>query len=803
MPAEDFHPPFKNNGLRHIFRGNFLELVNPVKLEGDTIGSVYFKWSLAVFHNLLRLYASFAGLALIPSLIIAFFLASRFQRLITEPIKGLAQTMKTVSQEKNYTLQVPKEGEDEIGVLIDGFNEMLAQIQKRDAALEEHREKLEQEVARRTAQLSHSNQILEENVAALNRTANRLAQNERRLAYAQMVARLGYWEWHGDTDKLICSAEVSRFLGLESEEVGMTRIDFLHFIHPGDQELVKEAMDASLASGKSFGVDFQVKAMDGARRILNLQGEVALDASGKNFKITGTMQDITERKDAERAVAESEEKYRALMNNASEGILLADVKGNLLEANKKMLEMVGYSLPELLQLKSIQIIPADDVPRAHTIFKELLARGTVAVAEARLLRQDGRIIPVDLTASLVRYAGKTVVQNILRDISERKKMEEERLLLSKLESLGLLAGGIAHDFNNILTAILGNISLARMEAQQEPELGHHCLQRMGEAERACLRARALAGQLLSFAKGGLPIKKPTAVAALLRESVNLALSGSKARSRLILPEDLWRIEVDEGQISQVFNNLLINADQAMPAGGTITVRAENVIVGEESTMEECEYVRITISDQGVGIPPHYLGKIFDPYFTTKQKGSGLGLATSYSIVRSNAGYITVESEPGAGTTFSVYLPATQAAEPSPQIPAAAPLSGQGRILVMDDEVMVRDILSTMLGKLGFEVASAADGEEAIRLYQEAQTSGRPFTAAIFDLTVPGGMGGKEALRRLLAIDPRIKAIVSSGYSDDPIMAEFRTFGFQGVISKPYRFMELSQALAAVLTAAEG
>lgn len=654
LPAEGFSPPFKRDGLTHAFHGNYLELVNAVRLEGEDIGSVYFKWSLARFHNLVRLYASFASLALIPSMIFAFFLASRFQRLITGPINGLAQTMKTVSQEKNYTLQVAKTSEDELGVLIDGFNEMLAQIQKRDAALEGHREELEQEVARRTAQLS-----------------------------------------------------------------------------------------------------------------------------------------------------QSEEKYRALMNNASEGILLADVAGNLLEANKKMLEMAEYSLDELLKRKFVDIIPATEMPRARAVYKELLSNGAVAVADTQLLCKDGRIIPIDLTASLVRYAGKTVVQNILRDISERKKIEEERLLLSKLESLGLLAGGIAHDFNNILTAILGNISLARMEASQGQAPTGHCLQRMEEAEKACLRARALAGQLLSFAKGGLPIKKPTAVPALLQESVNLALSGSKARSQLILSEDLWFIEVDESQISQVFNNLLINADQAMPEGGTITIRAENVVVGDELTLKKGDYVRITVSDQGVGIPAHYLGKIFDPYFTTKQKGSGLGLATSYSIIRNNSGHITVESEPGAGTTFAVYLPATHQEQPSLQVAASEPLSGRGRILVMDDEEMVRQILSTMLEKLGYDTACAVDGEEAISLYREAQASGRPFTAAIFDLTVPGGMGGKEALHRLLTIDPRIKAVVSSGYSDDSIMAEFRTFGFKGVISKPYRILELSEALAAVINAAEG
>ena len=802
LPEEGFSPPLQNGGFKHAFHGNYLELMKSVVLEGDIIGSVYLKWSLAQLYQRLRWYAGFAGVALLPSLLFAFFLASRFQRVISKPIMGLAQTMKMVSQEKNYTVQVAKQSEDELGALIDGFNEMLAQIQKRDAALEGHREELEQEVARRTAELSQSNRELEETIDALNRTAGILAQNERRLAYAQLVARLGYWEWHADADRLICSGEVCRFLGLEPEEIGMTRIHFLRLLHPDDQEYVRKAMNASLASGKSFGVDCRIILPDGSQRIMNLQGEVAVPPTGKLLKMTGTMQDITARKEAEKALIESEEKYRALMNNASEGILLADVEGNFLEANKKMLEMADYSLDELLKLKLPQILPAAEAPRAQAAFKELLASGAVAVADAQLLRKDGRIIPIDLTASLVRYAGKTVVQAILRDISERKKMEEERLLLSKLESLGILAGGIAHDFNNILTAILGNISLARIEAQPGQELTGRYLQRLEEAEKACLRARALSGQLLSFAKGGLPIKKATAVPKLLKESVNLALSGSKAGSQLILPEDLWPVEVDDGQISQVFNNLLINADQAMPEGGTITVRGENVTVVDELPLAKGDYVKITLSDQGVGIPAHYLGKIFDPYFTTKQGGSGLGLATSHSIIRNNAGYITVESEVGVGTSFSVYLPANQAEKLPPKIAAVEPLQGQGRILVMDDEEMVRDILSNMLEKLGYEAVCAVDGEEAIRLYQEAQAANRPFTAVIFDLTIPGGMGGKEAVSQLLAIDPHLIAIVSSGYSDDPIMANFRMSGFQGVISKPYRIMDLSKTLAEVTMVTE-
>ena len=578
----------------------------------------------------------------------------------------------------------------------------------------------------------------------------------------------------------------------------MSRKAFIEFIYAEDQALVKEAMDTTLATGQSFRVDCRIIPAAGSQRIMNLHGEVITDADGKPFKMTGTIQDITERKEAEKALMESEEKYRALMDNAGEGILLADIDGNHLEANKKLVDLLGYPIEELLKLNFSQIVPSEDVERAKAAFKELKAVGSGTMDNATILRQDGKRIPVDITTSLVSYSGKIVVQGIFRDVSERQKMEEERLLLSKLESLGLLAGGIAHDFNNILTAILGNISLARMEAGQPDRAAEFSATRLEEAEKACQRAQALASQLLSFAKGGQPIKTVTSVAELIKESSNLSLSGSKARTKLVMPPDLWPVEVDEGQISQVFNNLLINADQAMPAGGTITVQAENAMVGDELPLPEGRYVKITVTDQGIGIPSKYLGKIFDPYFTTKQKGSGLGLASVHSIIRNNAGYITVESQVGVGTTFYVYLPAVEGEITSATSSTTTPMQGQGRILLMDDEEMVRNVLGVMLERLGYEVQNASNGEEAIKQYITAQQEGRPFTAMIFDLTVPGGTGGKEALHQILDRDPKAKAIVSSGYSDDPIMADFQKYGFCDVLVKPYRIFELSQTLHKVI-----
>jgi CheY-like chemotaxis protein len=294
---------------------------------------------------------------------------------------------------------------------------------------------------------------------------------------------------------------------------------------------------------------------------------------------------------------------------------------------------------------------------------------------------------------------------------------------------------------------------------------------------------------------------------VLKASCRFAVTGSNIQCEFDLPNDLLPVDIDAGQINQVINNLIINAQQAMPEGGTIHVKAENIVSSEKMAKQglivnEGEFVRITIRDNGVGIPAQNLGKIFDPYFTTKEQGSGLGLATSHSIIKKHGGYITVESTQGKETTFYIYLPASPRNDESRRSDGKSAFKGKGKILIMDDEDMIREITGELLQNLGYQVEFAKNGSEAIDLYREAQGLGKPFDAVILDLTIPGGMGGKEAIKGLLEIDPKIKAIVSSGYSNDPIMAEFREYGFNGVIIKPYRLTELSQTLQDVLAGSD-
>ena len=382
------------------------------------------------------------------------------------------------------------------------------------------------------------------------------------------------------------------------------------------------------------------------------------------------------------------------------------------------------------------------------------------------------------------------------DISDQKSAEDELLKARKLESIGILAGGIAHDFNNLLMAIVGNISLAKTLSDSPEDVYEY----LSQAEKASKRAQHLTQQLLTFSKGGAPVKENANVFDLVKDTATFSLRGSNVSCVFDFPKDLWLANIDKGQFSQVIQNLVINADQAMPNGGTIEIKGENITISDcdpkvQKSIPEGDYVKLSIKDQGIGISEENLQNIFDPYFTTKQKGSGLGLATTYSIIKNHDGRITVESQIGVGSTFILYLPvATKKSAPVQETIQEKYISGQGRILIMDDEKMIRDVAGMMLQQIGYTVDYAKDGYEAIEKYKKAQESGNGFNAVIMDLTIPGSLGGKETIQKLLEIDSNIKAVVSSGYSNDPIMADYHKYGFTGVIRKPYKIGELRKVL---------
>ncbi len=383
------------------------------------------------------------------------------------------------------------------------------------------------------------------------------------------------------------------------------------------------------------------------------------------------------------------------------------------------------------------------------------------------------------------------------DITDKKKREEEQLKAQKLESISVLAGGIAHDFNNILTAILGNNQLAMLQSKKE---GKIC-ESLENVEKACLRAKDLTKQLLTFSKGGEPVTKASNIVKLVKDSVEFALRGSNVKSELSIAEDIWVVDVDEGQINQVLHNIVINGQQAMPEGGILKVKAENISLDNSKSivpLKHGKYVKISVEDTGIGIPKNLIEKIFDPYFTTKQMGNGLGLASSFSIIKNHRGLITVNSKVEAGTTFCVFLPASSKKMVDEMRIEDKPIVGSGNILIMDDDEAIRYMGEQVLRFIGYQVECAKDGAEAIEMYKNAIEIDKPYDVVIMDLTVPGGMGGEEAINKLHTIFPKAKAVVSSGYANNPVMSEFEKYGFNGVVSKPFEIKEMNEVLQKVI-----
>jgi len=495
----------------------------------------------------------------------------------------------------------------------------------------------------------------------------------------------------------------------------------------------------------------------------------------------------------------SEANFRALANNANDGILItAGSGGDTVYANRRIAEMTGWSIEELLKKSMRDYVAPDTFPDEIKLYSQILeGMPCPNHCEVTISQKKGAAIPVEMTVSKTLWHNQPAVITIIRDITERKKRDEEFIRACKLKSLSTLAGGIAHDFNNLLTGILGNASIAKTFVNPGDKL--HKI--MTDLENTSLRAKDLTQQLLTFAKGGAPVKKTVSIAKLLRDSATLVLSGSNVKCDFAIANDLWPVEVDEGQIAQVIHNLIINAKQAMPDGGTIQVSAENFALSAENNpfVKNGKYVKITVKDTGIGIQEEHLPKIFDPYFTTKEEGSGLGLATAYSIIKNHAGYIMAESAAGVGTTFYIHLPASKKEIDRVEAVEEKLVSGKEKILVMDDDDIIRDVAGKMLTKLGYEVDFARDGSEAIELYKKSKNSGRPFDVVIIDLTIPGGMGGRETMQKLFEVDPYVKAIVSSGYSDDAVMSNYTNYNFKGVIAKPYRIEELSRTVHSVLT----
>ena len=567
---------------------------------------------------------------------------------------------------------------------------------------------------------------------------------------------------------------------------------------PPDPERVRDLVEGAREEGIRRDERYSLARRDGTAFTGEASAAVIRDAEGELRGFVVIVRDITDRIKAEEMLQASERQFRTLVETSLAGIcIIQDPEARYV--NPAAARMFGYEMNEVIgALKPLSFVHPEDRAAAEEYLGRCLVRraGTIPFS-FRGLRRDGVVIDCEVLGRLIDFEGLPAVIGTIIDVSERKRTERELLRAQKLDSVGVLAGGVAHDFNNIIMAVWGNIDLAKMEMGAEArEFGY-----LDEAERACRRAQALSQQLITFSKGGAPVKKPISVARVVREAADLSLSGSNVRCELSLPDHLGSAWADEGQMDQVFNNLFLNAIQAMPEGGTVQVSAENTAVEEagELPLKPGRYLEISVQDHGIGIKKENLSKVFDPYFTTKQKGSGLGLAVVHSIVSKHDGHVSLESEVGVGTRFRIHLPACETGVVETEMPRDEVATGQGKILVMDDEEMIREIVAEFAVHLGYEVELAQDGAEAVSLFRRAFESGEPFDVAVLDLTVPGGMGGKEALKRFQEIDPSARAIVSSGYSNDPVMADCKEYGFVGTISKPYEMGTLGEVLKRVIS----
>ena len=758
-----------------------------------------------------------------------------------------------------------------------------------------------------------------------------LKESEHRLKEAQSTAHIGDWQWDIITNKVYWSDELFRIYGYGPHEIQPDYGFVVETMHPESKAEFLAAIDAALKGERSFEMDYTFFRRDGVVAVLHTIGKVFRDANGKPVRMVGIVQDITERKRAEEALHESEERYRILTETSPNAITVADTSGQITMVNNCALAVYGHSgAAEVLGRNILEWVPPKERKKASDAFARVRGGGNVTDLELRLMKGNGELFWASVNASLApehdgrppfviivttdvtdrktaeekirqsesfirnildtvdegfividrdfrilmankAYCGQvgescdpvigrhcyeishkalrpcheegeecavlhvfetgkphtalhkhpdakgsilyvetkafpikdgtgavTSVIETVNNITEKHLLEEEQLKSQKLEAIGTLAGGIAHDFNNLLQGVFGYISMAKMTLDQK----ERSLAMLEQAEKALHMSVDLTTQLLTFSKGGKPVKKKVQLKSVVENSVRFALSGSRVDFKLKFDEDLWAVDADEGQIGQVVQNIVLNADQAMPMGGTIEIAAKKVCAprkGLPGPLAEGMYIEISVKDSGIGIPKKYISRLFDPYFTTKEKGSGLGLATSYSIIKNHGGLIDVKSQLGKGSTFFVYLPAVETAgERDVTVPATTEAGRKGRVLVMDDEELIRNIVGIMLRALGHEAEFAEDGEEAIARYSEALSSGRRFDIVILDLTVRGGLGGEDTLRELFALDPEVKAVVSSGYADSATISQYDSRGFSACLTKPYEVDALGDIINVLL-----
>jgi len=664
---------------------------------------------------------------------------------------------------------------------------------------------LKRKVARRTKELSRANDILSRQVDERLQAERALRESERR-----------YREIFNTPNDAILLHDAETGIVLDINLPGLEMLGYARdeILGVGFETLLSGRGNSSgdkamalfheVARGRPQVAEWQSRRKNGTVFWTEVSLKVARFTDQDCVVSVG--RNISARKEAEEKFSQEKERLAVTLRSIGDGVITSDVAGRVALMNKVAEKLTGWCQAEAAgrpMAEVFRIINEKTRKPCENPVEKVLSTGNVITLAnyTALISRDGteRSIADSGAPIMDRTSAIVGVVLVFRDVTDENRMEEELFKARKLESVGVLAGGIAHDFNNILMAVLGGVSLARTCSLENSEV-HRLLT---DVLQACGRARDLTQQLLTFSKGGAPVTQVASVVDVVRESAGFVLRGSRVRCETRFAEDLWPAEIDSGQISQVAQNLILNAVQAMPRGGVITIAAENHRIDAEHVgylpLKGDRYVKLTFCDEGSGIPEEIVDRVFDPFFTTKKTGSGLGLATTHSIVSKHDGHIRVVSTPGQGTSFILYLPASD--EPLPEPPEEQPrprVRGQGRILVMDDEEMVRDVVAGLLGSMGYEVLLTASGDEAVAVYRQRHGGPEPVDMVITDLTVAGAMGGLEAAGLIRTWDPHARLVVSSGYSNDPVMADYKVHGFCAAIVKPYTYADLMEVVAGAM-----
>jgi PAS domain S-box-containing protein len=736
-------------------------------------------------YALKNLFIKVALMLLAAVLLSTILFTSIVQRLIITPLVRLTSFATQVSK-GNFDCSLPGNYILELGILKTDILQMVATLRRK--------------MNQTTAQL----ELIRERETRLDNALTALQESEQRYRTIYNTPSEAIFIINPEDGRILdANMATRRMFGYTNKEIQtLAFTDLSSGEPPYTQQEAGRRMQAALEKGPQI---FEWLAQDSSGDFFWV--EISLqetEIEGQRLLI-GVIRNVHTRKMAEQELASEKERLSVTLRSIGDGVITTDTRGRIVLMNSvaekltgwRQFEAAGRSFPDVFH-----IIHQDTGEVSENPVKKILYSGKIIepAEDIILIARDGsRKNIADRGAPINDQHSRTIGAVIVfRDITEEKKMEEELLKVKKLESVGILAGGIAHDFNNILVAILGNVSLARQRLEDR-NMADSLLQNV---EKATLRAKDLTSQLLTFSRGGEPVMETASLDGLIRDSAEFVLRGSNVKVTFDIPADVWLVTIDPGQISQVIQNIVLNAKQAMHEEGLIEItcrNCENCADGRELPGGKC--VKIIITDNGNGIPEEVLPQIFDPYFTTRDSGSGLGLSICHSIIKKHGARISVDSTQGSGTTFTIQLPISsdrQKIVSSPEKAQNRAFSGKARILVMDDDPMIVELAKQMLEHLGHDVVTSPEGKKALALYARAMEENTPFDIVIMDLTIPGGMGGKKAIQKLLQIDPEARAIVSSGYSHDPVMADYRDYGFKSVIVKPYQVEDLAKAVQETL-----